>query len=152
VSIRRNKFNHLANENLAPKAEVTGSNPVARANDFNGLCLFLHCQKSACPQNVRRIRIRAVPGKCGNCSVGPSTRTLIAPLLRSKANFGRFKFAKTTSEQFLTSQQYGRTSKTGSLERRMVDVNRRGFTNQFEDDSRYVEDFDHAASFVETRA
>jgi hypothetical protein len=38
------------------------------------------------------------------------------------------------------------------LERRMVEVNRRGFTNQFEDDSRFAEDFDHAASFVETRA
>jgi hypothetical protein len=34
----------------------------------------------------------------------------------------------------------------------MVDVNRRGFTNQFEGDSRFAEDFDHAASFVETRA
>ena len=33
----------------------------------------------------------------------------------------------------------------------MVDVNRRGFTNQFEDDSRFAEDFYHAASFVETR-
>ena len=34
----------------------------------------------------------------------------------------------------------------------MVDVNQMGFTNQFEDDSRFAEDFDHAASFVEMRA
>jgi hypothetical protein len=32
-----NKFNDLANKHLAPKAEVTGSNPVGCANDFNGL-------------------------------------------------------------------------------------------------------------------
>ena len=36
------------------------------------------------------------------------------------------------------------------LEHRIVDVNRLGFTNQFEHDSRVVEDFDHAASFVQT--
>jgi hypothetical protein len=34
----------------------------------------------------------------------------------------------------------------------MVDVNRKGFTNQFEDDSRFAKDYDLAASFVETRA
>jgi hypothetical protein len=34
----------------------------------------------------------------------------------------------------------------------MAEVNRRGFTNQFEGDSMSAEDFDHAASFVETRA
>jgi hypothetical protein len=34
----------------------------------------------------------------------------------------------------------------------MVDVNRQEFTNQFEDDSRSVEDFDHATSSVETGA
>jgi hypothetical protein len=52
-----------------PKAEVTGSNPVGCANDFNNLMAILHCQKSACPQNVLRIRSRAVPGTGGNCSV-----------------------------------------------------------------------------------
>jgi hypothetical protein len=31
------------------------------------------------------------------------------------------------------------------LERRSVEVNRRGFTNQFGDDVRCAEDFDHAA-------
>jgi hypothetical protein len=33
-------FNDLAGKNLAPKAEVTGSNPVGCANDFNGLCYW----------------------------------------------------------------------------------------------------------------
>ena len=37
------------------------------------------------------------------------------------------------------------------LERRMFDVNRMGFTNQFVNGSRFVEEFDYAASFVETR-
>jgi hypothetical protein len=37
------------------------------------------------------------------------------------------------------------------LEHRMVDVNRMGFTNQFEDDSWVAEGSDHAASFVEKR-
>jgi hypothetical protein len=32
-----NKFNDLANKHLAPKAEVTGSNPVGCANYFNWL-------------------------------------------------------------------------------------------------------------------
>ena len=30
-------FNDLGGKHLAPKAEVTGSNPVGCANDFNGL-------------------------------------------------------------------------------------------------------------------
>ena len=37
------------------------------------------------------------------------------------------------------------------LEHRTVDVNRMGFTNQFEDDSWVAEGSDHAASFVEKR-
>ena len=32
VRVRSNKFNNLANKHLAPKAEVTGSNPVGCAN------------------------------------------------------------------------------------------------------------------------
>jgi hypothetical protein len=32
-----NKFKYLADKHLAPKAEVTGSNPVGCANEFNGL-------------------------------------------------------------------------------------------------------------------
>jgi hypothetical protein len=35
-----NKFNDLDNKHLAPKAEVTGSNPVGCANDFKGLLEF----------------------------------------------------------------------------------------------------------------
>ena len=30
-----NKFKYLADKHLAPKAEVTGSNPVGCANDFS---------------------------------------------------------------------------------------------------------------------
>ena len=37
VGFGANKFNDLANKRLAPKAEVTGSNPVGCANDFNEL-------------------------------------------------------------------------------------------------------------------
>jgi hypothetical protein len=37
MRIRRNKFRYLANKNHAPKAEVTGSNPVGCANYFNWL-------------------------------------------------------------------------------------------------------------------
>lgn len=37
MSIRRNKFRYLADMHLAPKAEVTGLNPVWCANYFNGL-------------------------------------------------------------------------------------------------------------------
>ena len=33
----------------------------------------------------------------------------------------------------------------------MFEVNRMGFTNQFVNGSRFVEEFDYAASFVETR-
>jgi hypothetical protein len=32
-----NKLKYLADKHLAPKAEVTGSNPVGCASDFNGL-------------------------------------------------------------------------------------------------------------------
>ena len=32
-----NKFKYLTDKHLAPKAEVTGSNPVGCANDFNDL-------------------------------------------------------------------------------------------------------------------
>ena len=32
----------------------------------------------------------------------------------------------------------------------MVEVNREGFTNHPEDDSRFAEVFDHAANFIET--
>jgi hypothetical protein len=62
-------------ESFSRKAEVTGSNPVGCANGFNELDLFLHCQKSACPQYVLRIRSRAVPGIGGKCSVtqGPDS-------------------------------------------------------------------------------
>jgi hypothetical protein len=45
-----------------------------------------------------------------------------------------------------------RATSVRSLERRMLDVNREGFTNQFEDDSRFAEGRRHAASLVETRA
>jgi hypothetical protein len=37
MDIRCNKFNDLTNKHLAPKAEVTGSNPVGCANLFNWL-------------------------------------------------------------------------------------------------------------------
>jgi hypothetical protein len=37
VSIRCNSFSYLADKQLAPKAEVTGSNPVGCANIFNWL-------------------------------------------------------------------------------------------------------------------
>ena len=33
VSMRFNKFKYLADKHLAPKAEVTGSNPVGCANN-----------------------------------------------------------------------------------------------------------------------
>ena len=37
ASVSLNKFNYLVAEHLAPKAEVTGSNPVGCANVFNEL-------------------------------------------------------------------------------------------------------------------
>jgi hypothetical protein len=37
VRFRAIFFRYLADKHLAPKAEVTGSNPVGCANDFNGL-------------------------------------------------------------------------------------------------------------------
>jgi hypothetical protein len=42
--------------------------PVGCANDFNWLGKYYALQKVPCPENVRRIRSRAVPGKVGNCS------------------------------------------------------------------------------------
>ena len=58
-----------------PKAEVTGSNPVGCANDFNELNEILTLLKVACPQFVLRIRSRAVPGKIGKSSAaqGPNS-------------------------------------------------------------------------------
>ena len=44
-----------------PKAEVTGSNPVGCANDFNYLDVYFAPQKVPCPENVRRICSREVP-------------------------------------------------------------------------------------------
>ena len=38
-------FNDLGVKHLAPKAEVTGSNPVGCANDFNGLYGFRYRAK-----------------------------------------------------------------------------------------------------------
>ena len=60
MAIHINKFNYLADKRLAPKAEVTGSNPVGCANLFNNLDRILHCPKSACPDYVRIMCSRAV--------------------------------------------------------------------------------------------
>jgi hypothetical protein len=61
-------FKPLTNKHLAPKAEVTGSNPVGCANFFNGLWPFLQRQTGVCPENVRKICSRAVAGKIRNRS------------------------------------------------------------------------------------
>ena len=68
-------FNDLRGKHLAPKAEVTGSNPVGCANDFNMLDAIFAVPKVACPQFVLRIRSRAVPGKIEKCSAaqGPNS-------------------------------------------------------------------------------
>ena len=48
-------FNDLGGKHLAPKAEVTGSNPVGCANLFKDLDVYFALQKLPCPENVRRI-------------------------------------------------------------------------------------------------
>jgi hypothetical protein len=55
VGFGANKFKYLADKHLAPKAEVTGSNPVGCANDFRDLGEIFASQKVPCPKNVRRI-------------------------------------------------------------------------------------------------
>jgi hypothetical protein len=45
-------FNDLGGKHLAPKAEVTGSNPVGCANDFNDLDVYFVPQKVPCPENL----------------------------------------------------------------------------------------------------
>jgi hypothetical protein len=98
-----------------PKAEVTGLDSVWCTDDFNVLKAILHYQKGACPQNVRVFRSRVVPG-CAGSVLSVHRRVLsMHPCCVQKRNFCGSKLAKATSEQFLKSQQYGRTSKAGSL-------------------------------------
>jgi hypothetical protein len=56
-------FNDLGGKHLAPKAEVTGSNPVGCANHFKYLGDIFASQKVPCPENVRRICSLEVPGR-----------------------------------------------------------------------------------------
>ncbi len=51
-------FNDLSGKHLAPKAKVTGSNPVGCANDFNGL----HDNyQGSCLGYIRIIMVLVVP-------------------------------------------------------------------------------------------
>jgi hypothetical protein len=60
-------FNDLGGKHLAPKAEVTGSNPVGCANLFNGLNQKLTLQKLPFPDYIQINYSRAVLGTGGNC-------------------------------------------------------------------------------------
>ena len=74
--VRVNKFNNLADMHLAPKAEVTGSNPVGCVNYFNWLDEISAVQKPPFPQFVLRIRSCAVPGTGRNCSTSTKQTSL----------------------------------------------------------------------------
>jgi hypothetical protein len=50
------KIKYLVDKHLAPKAEVTGSNPVGRANDFNWLDEIVPEQKVLLPDYFRIMR------------------------------------------------------------------------------------------------
>ena len=76
VGFGANKFNDLANKRLAPKAEVTGSNPVGCVNYFNWLDEISAVQKPPFPQFVLRIRSCAVPGTGRNCSTSTKQTSL----------------------------------------------------------------------------
>ncbi len=81
--------------------------------------------------------------------------------IRKIRDYNGAEFSKRALDDYLRGEkvfiehvapQRAFATKIIDLERRIVDVNRRGFTNQFEDDSRFAEDFGHVASFVEKRA
>ena len=55
VDIRVNIFNYLGNKHLAPKAEVTGSNPVGCANIFNNLHPKAICRILLFPDNAMKL-------------------------------------------------------------------------------------------------
>jgi hypothetical protein len=63
-----NKFKYLADKHLAPKAEVTGSNPVGFANDFNNLNETVTLRILPFPDYFRIMCSWAVPGRFGNCT------------------------------------------------------------------------------------
>ena len=61
-------FYDLGGKHLAPKAEVTGSNPVGCANLFKYLDLIITDRFLSILDNFRIIRSRAVLGRFGKCT------------------------------------------------------------------------------------
>jgi hypothetical protein len=71
IAQSRSTRSSAGSERCPPKAEVTGSNPVGCANDFNNLNDRTTLRKLRFPDYFRIMCSRAVPGRFGNCTAAP---------------------------------------------------------------------------------